>query len=120
MSTTKKMILDRVNRLTPESVVPERAIRLIEKVMEDNAIEAAKKKTHWERVEFFKERLMEIVAPQFRGLLAVAYHEYQACLMRGEDATFESDSDFFDRPYNPYAEGIAQRDAYVACCASLD
>jgi hypothetical protein len=124
-TTTKKMILDRVNRQTATTVVPERAIKLIDKIMEDHAVEAGRKwpSDYWARVEFFKQKVLDSVMPQFRGMMAVAFHEYTACLLRGEDAEIESDAEFFggfdDRPYNPYAEGVAQRDAYMACIASL-
>jgi hypothetical protein len=120
--TTKQMVLDRVNRRAAAAVVPERAIKLIDKVMEDHAVEAGRKwpADYWARVEFFKQKVLGEVLPQFRGLMAVAFHEYVACLYRGETAEIEFDDEFFDRSYNPYAEQIAQRDAYLACIASLD
>lgn len=118
-TTTKQMILDRVNRKTAETVVPERAIKFIDKVMEDNAADSPT--DYWERVEFFKEKVLEDTLPQFKGLMAVAFHQYMAALYRDENPEFESDADEFgSRPYNLYAEAIAQRDAYLACCASLD
>lgn len=121
-SATKKAILLRTARKPSFSVVPEHAIKMFDRVIEQTAAEAVA--THpddkWGQIEFWKEAILDRVLPSLRGIISVYYHEYIASLIRGEQAEIEDDHYGFDqREYNPHAEAIAQRDAYMACTASL-
>ena len=123
-STTKTAVLRRVRRQPEFEVVPEHAIRLFEHVIEQTETEAIMAHPHdiWARVQYWKDAIMARVAPHLRGVIAVYFHEYVAATMRGDAAEFDSDVDvygFSQRPYNPQAEDIARRDAYLACTASL-
>jgi hypothetical protein len=66
----------------------------------------------WGRIDYWKAEILNRVAAPLRGMVAVQYHEYVAALLRNEDAV----------PVIPAygGEARAQRDAYLACTASLD
>lgn len=119
-SETKKAILLRAAKSPSFEVVPEHAIKMFDRVIEQTSAEAIT--THpddkWGQVEFWKEAILDRVLPRLRGIVAVYYHEYIASLMRG-DNTVEADPYGFD-DVPPYGgEARAQRDAYTACTASL-
>jgi hypothetical protein len=121
-SATKKAILLRSARKPSFSVVPEHAIKLFDRVIEQTADEAvsAHPDDRWGQIEFWKEEILSRVLPKLRGIVSVYYHEYIASLLRGEEADLGDDPyGFEDRGYNPHAEAIARRDAYAACTASL-
>lgn len=124
VAATKQAILSRVFRRPEFSVVPEHAIKLFDRVIEQNEAEGLRKfpKDEWGRIQFWKEEIMKVTLPQLRGVIAVYYHEYMAALRRNESLAVVPGDDefgFMSRPYNPHAEAIAQRDAYLACTASL-
>ena len=114
---TKKAVLLRVARIPTFAVVPEHAIKLFDRVIEETEADAYREhpEDRWARVQFWKEEILSRVAPTLRGLVAVQFHEYIAALDRGND----SDPYGFDNvpPYG--GEPRAQHDAYMACCASL-
>lgn len=121
-SETKKAILLRSARRPSFVVVPEHAIKMFDRVIEQNAAEAvaAHPGDRWGQIEFWKEAILERVLPKLRGIVSVYYHEYIASLLRGDEAEIGDDPYGFEsREYNPHAEAIAQRDAYMACTASL-
>jgi hypothetical protein len=117
---TKKAIIGRIHRSTRATPVPEHVIRLFDHVIEETHVEAflAHPTDKWERIEFWKEEILARIAEPFRGLVAIQYHEYMAAIERGNE---ESDEELLTalRPSNPCAEAIAQRDAYLACCAAV-
>lgn len=119
---TRGRIEARVNRATESCVVPAASMALIERVMEDRAAEAARKfpDSYWERVAFFKKAVLAAVKPQHRGVFADRFHEYVAACRRGEDAVADSGDEFNFASRPAYGgEARAQRDAYLACTASL-
>jgi hypothetical protein len=116
---TRKSIIGRIQKTPSFAIVPEHAIKLFDRVIEENEVEALRKhpNNEWERIQFWKDCVMDSVLPRLRGLVAVQYHEYIASLMRGGDACVVDDTP----PRPSYGgEARAQRDAYLACCASLD
>jgi hypothetical protein len=121
VNDTRNAVLARVPRRPVFGIVPEHAQKLFDRVIEET--EAVAVAAHpddvWGRIEFWKEEILSRVSPVLRGLVAVQYHEYVAALMRGDDADGAADPfGFGSRP--PYGgEARAQRDAYMACCASL-
>jgi hypothetical protein len=121
-SATKKAILIRAARKPSFSVVPEHAIKLFDRVIEQTSAEAiaAHPDDKWGQIEFWKDEILARVLPKLRGIVTVYYHEYIASLLRGDEAEIDADLyGFENRGYNPNAEAIAQRDAYLACTASL-
>lgn len=120
---TKKAILLRAARRPMFTVVPEHAIKMFDRVIEQTSAEAiaAHPDDRWGQIEFWKEAILDRVLPRLRGVVAGYYHEYIASLLRGEEAVLDDEDTygFHDRPYNAHAEQIAQRDAYMACTASL-
>lgn len=121
-SETKRAILRRAASRPSFTVVPEHAIKMFDRIIEQTSAEAIS--THpddrWGQIEFWKGKILGRVLPSLRGIVAVQYHEYIASLLRGEEAEISDDLyGFDDRPYNPNAEAIAQRDAYMACIASI-
>lgn len=119
-SETKKAIILRAANRPSFTVVPEHAIKMFDRVIEQTSAEAIA--THpddkWGQIEFWKEAILDRVLPRLRGIVAVYYHEYIASLMRG-DGNVETDQYGFD-DIPPYGgEARAQRDAYMACTASL-
>lgn len=112
---TKDAILLRITRRPNFAVVPEHAIKLFDRIMERDEAEAlrAHPNDEWAQIEFWKERILESVASNVRGVIAVYYHEYIAAIKRNDDPY-----GFNNLP--PYGgEARAQRDAYLACTASL-
>jgi hypothetical protein len=122
-ATTKQAILGRVRRRPEFAVVPEHAIKLFDRVVEQRETEALRlyPDDMWERVQYWKEAVLDVTLPSLRGVIAGYYHEYIAALMRNDVLDIEADDQFGfnDRLYNPHAELVAQRDAYLACTASL-
>jgi hypothetical protein len=120
---TKQAILVRAARKPSFEVVPEHAIHMFDHIIEMNSTAAvtAHPDDYWGQVTFFKAAILEDTAPTLRGIISVYFHEYIASLLRGEMAEIDSDDPygFQSRPHNPNAEAIAQRDAYMACSASL-
>jgi hypothetical protein len=120
---TKKAIVGRAERRPSFAVVPEHAIKLFDRVISETDAEALQKHPNdkWARIQFWKEEILSRVIPSIRGLLTVYYHEYIAALLRNDGENgMEIDTDGpGGRPYNPHAEAIAQRDAYLACTAGL-
>ena len=119
-SATKKAILLRSARKPSFAVVPEHAIKMFDRVIEQTsaAAIAAHPDDKWGQIEFWKEEILSRVLPKLRGIVAVYYHEYIASLMRG-DGNVEVDPYGFD-DVPPYGgEARAQHDAYMACTASL-
>lgn len=123
VAETKQAILGRVFKRPEFSVVPEHAIKLFDRVIEQNEAEGLRlfPDDEWERIQYWKEEIMEVTLPKLRGVIAGYYHEYIAALMRNDVLSVTTDDEFgfTGRPYNPHAEAIAQRDAYLACTASL-
>lgn len=122
-AATKQAILGRVHKRPEFVIVPEHAIKLFDRVIEQRETEALRlfPDDEWGRIQFWKEEIMELTLPKLRGVVAGYYHEYIAALLRNEVVDIETDDpfDFSGRPYNAQAEAIAQRDAYLACTASL-
>lgn len=118
---TKKAVQIRVAKRPIFAVVPEHAISLFDRVIEETEAEALRQHPNdvWGRVDFWKGEILKRVALPLRGLVAVQYHEYVAALMRGDEGDGADDPYGFGRrpPYG--GEARAQRDAYMACCASL-
>lgn len=97
-------------------IVPERAIKLFETVMEEMAASAAKL-PFWEQVATFKAEVLRRTSRSRRGRMAVVYHAYTAAMLRG----YLADENGYVRPLDaPNAERVAQAHAYLACSASLD
>lgn len=123
VTETKQAILGRVHKRPDFAVVPEHAIKLFDRVVEQTETEALRQfpDDEWGRIQFWKEEVMEVTLPKLRGVIAGYFHEYIAALMRNDllDVPVDDEFSFSDRPYNEYAEAIAQRDAYLACTASL-
>lgn len=117
MSTheTKKSILHRIDARPEFAIVPDHARMLFDRVMAETEMEALanwpKDEQVWDRVQFWKDEILSKVSPALRGLVAVQFHEYVAVTMRNDES-----------PVVPSygGEARAQRDAYMACCASLD
>lgn len=118
---TKTSILARVARKPKFTVVPEHAQRMFDKIIGETEADAIKEHPGdvWGQIEFWKEKILARVAPTLRGIVAVYFHEYMACLLRNEESDDDDPYGFSGRPYNPQAEVIAQRDAYLASVASL-
>jgi hypothetical protein len=112
--TTKQAILTRVQNEPTFEVVPEHAMLMFDRIIEETETEAllAHPDDVWGRVEFWKEVILDKIPPGNRGQIAGQFHEYVAALLRNEDEV----------PNIPYygGEARAQRDAYLACTASLD
>jgi len=123
VAATKQAILGRVFKRPEFVIVPEHAIKLFDRVIEQREAEAVRlfPDDEWGRIQFWKEEIMEVTLPKLRGVIAGYYHEYIAALMRNDVLDIETDDPygFNGRPYNEYAEAVAQRDAYIACTASL-
>lgn len=123
VTETKQAILGRVHKRPEFAIVPEHAIKLFDRVIEQTETEALRlcPDDEWGRIQFWKEEVMEVTLPKLRGVIAVYFHEYIAALMRNDllDVAVDDEFGFNGRPYNEYAEAIAQRDAYLACTASL-
>lgn len=123
MSTndTKNAIIFRSENQPQFAVVPEHAIKLFDYVIEETEVDAFKASPDdvWGRVAFWKKEILSRVAPRLRGLVATQYHEYIATLRRNDDGGLFSSPFGFDNvpPYG--GEARAQRDAYLACTASL-
>lgn len=123
VAETKEAILRRATKTPLFAVVPEHAIKMFDRIIEQTETEALSKhpKDKWARIQFWKDKIMSRVLPRLRGVVAGYYHEYVAALKRNDTPEVELDDSygFSSRPYNEYAEAIAQRDAYLACTASL-
>lgn len=118
---TKSAILVRARRQPEFEVVPEHALRMFDHVIEQTESEAmtAHPTDEWARIEFWKREILSRVSNRLRGLVAVQYHEYIAALLRGRDDDGDDPYGFGGRPYNPNAEAVAQRDAYLASVATF-
>jgi hypothetical protein len=111
---TKQAIKVRIAARPQFAVVPEHAIKLFDKVIEETEVEAFAQHTgFWARVDFWKNEVLRRVTPSLRGLVAVQFHEYIAALARGDDPYG------FETAPSYGGEARAQHDAYVACTASL-
>jgi hypothetical protein len=97
-------------------VVPEHAVKLFDKVVEETEAEALRLYPNdlWARIDFWKEAILDKTPPNHRGMIAVQVHEYFAALLRNEDEDLTVDIPSYG------GEARAQHDAYMACCASLD
>lgn len=112
---TKKAIQVRIAAKPVFAVVPEHAIRLFDRVIEETEVEAFKEhKGFWARVNFWKNEVLSRVTPALRGIVAVQFHEYIAALSRGDTPALDPAAPSYG------GEARAQHDAYMACCASLD
>lgn len=126
-AATKQAVLGRVRRRPEFELVPEHMVKLFDRVIEQNESEALRRfpdklanpDAVWERIQFWKEEVLDVTLPELRGVIAGWYHEYHAAMRRGDDLELADPYGFTSRPYNPYAEGVAQRDAYLAVTASL-
>lgn len=114
---TKKAVLLRVSKTPSFEVVPQHAISLFDKVMSESEADALRlhPNDEWARIAYFKREILRCVAPSLRGMIAGQFHEYVATLRRND-----SNDDGFDYVPSYGGEARAQRDAYLACCASLD
>lgn len=119
VTETKQAILFRVERRPSFEIVPSHAIALFDHIIEKNEGEALAKfgEDGWGRIEFFKELVLAATAKNLRGQIAVQFHEYIAALLRNESV--EVDLYGFDNVPSYGGEARAQRDAYLACTASL-
>ena len=121
--TTKQSILRRVHKRPEFAIVPEHAIKLFDRVIEQREADGLRlfPKDEWGRIQYWKEEILELTLPKLRGVIAGYFHENVAALMRNDLLDVETDDEFgfANLPYNPYAENVAQRDAYLACTASL-
>jgi hypothetical protein len=117
---TKQAIVLRINRTPAFEVVPQHAISLFDRVIEETEVEATRLHPDnvWGRVEFWKGEILSRVAAPLRGLVAVQFHEYIAATMRGGDGV-EVETDDYGPVPSYGGEARAQHDAYMACCASL-
>lgn len=119
VTETKQAVLLRVSRRPSFEVVPEHAIALFDKIIEENEGEALAKfgDDQWQRIAYLKDLVLETVLPSLRGMIAGQFHEYIAALLRNESV--EVDLYGFDNVPSYGGEARAQRDAYLACTASL-
>jgi hypothetical protein len=119
-SETKKAILLRSARKPSFVVVPEHAIKMFDRVIEQTSAEAiaAHPDDRWGQIAFWKAEILSRVLPKLRGIVTVYYHEYIASLLRG-DGGLETDPYGFDDVPSYGGESRAQHDAYMACSASL-
>lgn len=120
VENTKSAIVGRVHRDTGSVPVAEHAIRFFDYVISEVEADAlaAHPTDKWARINYWKEEILSRVARNWRGLVAVQFHEYIAALERGAEESTESLMSAL-RPTNPWAEQIALRDAYLATSASL-
>jgi hypothetical protein len=119
-SATKKAILLRSAHTPTFAVVPEHAIKMFDRVIEETSAEAIKEHPgdKWGQIEFWKKEILSRVLPKLRGIVTVYYHEYIAAIQRGDGGLEMDPYGFDDMP--PYGgEARAQHDAYMACSASL-
>lgn len=124
VEATWTAIQGRIDRRPTFQVVDEDAIALIESVIMKNHEEAFDlfpgfslddKK---QRVQFWKDRVIDAVLPAKAGLFAVYFHEYIASIERANAASFDEDDEPTLIPsYGGHAR--AAHDAWVACTASL-
>jgi hypothetical protein len=119
VTETKQAILLRVSRRPSFEIVPAHAIALFDHIIERDESEAVTEcgDDSWARIYFFKERVLAATASDLRGQIAGQFHEYIAALMRNDGV--EVDPYGFDNVPNYGGEARAQRDAYLACTASL-
>lgn len=119
---TKQAIVLRINRTPAFEVVPQHAITLFDRVIEETEAEATRLHPAdvWGRVEFWKGEILSRIAAPLRGLVAVQFHEYIAATMRGDGGVEPVSDDGFGPVPSYGGEARAQRDAYLACTASLD
>jgi hypothetical protein len=120
VENTKSAIVGRIHRDTVSVPVAEHAIKFFDYVISEVEADAmaAHPKDKWARVNYWKKEILSRVADNWRGLVAIQFHEYMAALERGDEETTESLLSAL-RPSNPFAEQIALRDAHLATSASL-
>lgn len=104
-------------------VLPEEAQETIENVIMLNHDEAFDRWPSFSlghkkmRIQFWKDRVLDAVEVEKRGIFAVYFHEYIAASIRGEGASAEDDDVSAIPSYGGHAR--AAHDAWVACTASL-
>ena len=123
MSTleTKTAVLARIAGDTVNvEVVPEHTQVLFDTIIGETEAEALRlyPSDLWERIQFWKEQILEKVASKFRGRISAMYHEYIARTLSADDLDPYGFEEILRHP-NPLAERVAQQHAYDACCASL-
>jgi hypothetical protein len=112
-------VIKRLYKAAPSfQIVPEKAVRLFEYVMEGHAEAVDNIDGFWSKAAFIRERVLEITATSRRGNMSRLYNEYTAAMFRGMLASEGEDTVL--KPADPHAEARAQYHAYVACTASLD
>ena len=111
-------VVKRLYRAAPSfQIVPNKAVRLFEYVMEQSANDVDKLDGFWAKTAFVKEQVLEITAKSRRGNMARLYAEYTAAMFRGMMASEGEDTVL--KHADPHAEARAQYHAYQACTASL-
>ncbi|NDD52287.1 hypothetical protein EBZ39_00145 [bacterium] len=125
VDTTWTAIQGRIQRRPTFQVVSEDAIATIENVIMRNHDEAYDMWPSFSldhkkcRVHFWKERVLNAVPDDKRGIFAVYYHEYIASIERSQDAAFDEDEELMVIPnYGGHARAV--HDAWIACTASLN
>ena len=112
-------VVKRLYKAAPSfQIVPSKAMRLFEYVMEQNLDAVDEIDGVWAKTSFVKERVLEITAKSRRGNMARLYAEYTAAMFRGMMAS-EGDDPVLKHA-DPHAESRAQYHAYTACSVSLD
>lgn len=97
-------------RQRQKRTVPKASQTLVDRVMAK--YENAFPDQFWHRVGFWYVKIMERTLPRLRGFAATDFFEIVAAHMRNSDEYTHRDT-----PDN--IEALAQRDAYVACTASI-
>lgn len=112
-------VVKRLYKAAPSfQIVPHKAVRLFEYVMEQSANDVDKLDGFWPKAALVRERVLDITANSRRGNMARLYNEYTAAMFRGMLAA-EGETPVLTHA-DPHAEARAQYHAYRTCSASLD
>jgi len=86
---TREIVEARIAGLTPDVMVRDFEVRNIESVMEDVEVDAIlahpgdDEDARWERVQYYKQELLNRFADSLRPRLAAVFHQYVAATIRG-------------------------------------
>ena len=115
----KLAVTKRCQKEKPQcQLITERIQQLFDNTAEKHAGELSKIEGFWEKAAYLKKRVLARTTKRLRGHMARLYHEWQAALLRGEEASMDDDTVF--RPVTPNIEKLVQYHAWVACTASLN
>lgn len=119
VARTRDQVMARIAKTPSFEIVTEEAMATIEAVIMANHDEAFDlyPKDQWYRVQYWKDRLMEAIPENLRGVFSGYFHEYVASNLKGS-AAMADDTGY--RAADPNIEARALHDAYVAASASLD